>query len=88
MIDDLKSTPLAESQKLPLCFVRNLGHESYTITVDDLQVLHEAGWWNAVTMGALSNFCNPLLSSTGVHPIFIESHNRHASKRVRRGCVC
>ncbi len=87
---DLETSSLSEAEKVLLRFVAKVNHESPSITPDDIQPLHAAGWsdeaiYFAITVCALFNFYNRWVDSVGVHAMSEEAHRQFGIRTATHG---
>lgn len=90
VLDDVDTAPISSEEKSLLHFVRKVTFESSSITPDDVEEQHRAGWsdealYYAITVAALFNFYNRWISGTGVHAVSEEGHKHHAAVIASRG---
>ena len=92
VLKDPENSPLNEKEKALLRFVNKVTLNSSAITAADTEGLREAGWedgeiFSAITVSALFNFYNRWVSSSGVHPISMETTRRYAKRMADHGYV-
>ena len=91
-IHDLEGSVLPEKDKDILRFAGKITLESGTIDVQDIAVLHAAGWddtsiFYAIAASALFNFYNRFVSANGVKPVSDQAFRRLAARMAEKGYV-
>jgi alkylhydroperoxidase family enzyme len=92
VLQDLESSGLTDKDKTLFRFLDKVNHDSPSITAEDMQALHEAGWtddaiYYAITVCALFNFYNRWIDATGVHALSDEAHRQGARLSAVNGYV-
>jgi uncharacterized peroxidase-related enzyme len=92
ILDDLEGSRLEEKEKALLRFVHKVTLTFSSITAADTACLRDHGWedgaiFSAITVSALFNFYNRWVSSSGVHPVPIETTRRYAKRMADHGYV-
>lgn len=92
VLKDLDSSALSESEKVLFRFVDKVNRHSASITANDMQPLHEAGWsdeaiYYAITVCALFNFYNRWIDASGVHALSDEAHRQGGKRSATQGYV-
>ncbi len=92
VIRDFESSGLTEKEKALFRFVDRVNSCSRTITADDMQPLHAAGWdddaiYYAITVCALFNFYNRWVDASGVHALSDEGHRQGGKRSASVGYV-
>lgn len=83
MLADLETSRLSEPEKALFRFVRKVNGDSVSISPEDIDTLHAAGYsdeaiYYAITVCALFNFYNRWIDASGVHPMSDEAHRAGA----------
>jgi alkylhydroperoxidase family enzyme len=83
VLADLETSRLSEPEKALFRFVRKVNGDSVSISPEDIDTLHAAGYsdeaiYYAITVCALFNFYNRWIDASGVHPMSDESHRAGA----------
>lgn len=92
VLNDLEGSRLDEKDKALLRFVSKVTLDSSAVTAADTQELRDSGWedgaiFSAITVCALFNFYNRWVSSSGVHPVSMETTRRYAKRMADHGYV-
>ena len=92
VIRDLETSGLAEKEKALFRFVERVNRCSNTITPDNIETLHKAGWddeaiYYAITVCALFNFYNRWVDANGVHGQSDEAHRQGGIRSAAAGYV-
>src|SRR4029078_8780221 len=87
--EDIDSSSLTDAEKLLMHFLDKVNHDSPSISAEDMEPLHAAGWteeqiWYAITVCSLFNFYNRWIDATGVCALSDEAH-REGGKRSAGG---
>ena len=91
-IRDLETSGLTDKEKALFRFVDRVNRCSNTITPDDIETLHTAGWdddaiYYAITVCALFNFYNRWVDASGVHALSDEAHRQGGKRSAAIGYV-
>ncbi len=83
---------MPEPEKALLRFVSKVNSDSPSITADDMQGLHDAGWgddaiYYAITVCALFNFYNRWIDASGVHALSDQAHREGGKRTAAHGYV-
>ena len=86
VLKELETSALDEKHKALFRFVIRVNEESPSITNEDMEPLHAAGWeddaiYFALTVCALFNFYNRWIDASGVHALSEKAH-REGGKRT------
>ena len=89
VLEDIDSSSLTDAEKLLMHFLDKVNHDSPSISAEDMEPLHAAGWtdeqiWYAITVCSLFNFYNRWIDATGVCALSDEAH-REGGKRSASG---
>jgi len=89
VLEDIDSSSLTDAEKLLMHFLDKVNHDSPSISAEDMEPLHAAGWtdeqiWYAITVCSLFNFYNRWIDATGVCALSDEAH-REGGKRSAAG---
>ena len=89
---DLETSGLTEKEKALFHFVDRVNSASPTITSDNIETLHAAGWaddaiYYAITVCALFNFYNRWIDASGVHALSEEAHRQGGIRSAASGYV-
>ncbi len=92
VLEDLDHSPLTDAEKVLLRFVDKVNQQSPSISPDDIEPLHVAGWtdeqiYYAITVCALFNFYNRWIDATGVHALSDEAHREGGKRSATTGYV-
>ena len=92
MIRDLETSGLTEKEKALFRFVDKVNSSSPSITAQDMEPLHAAGWdddaiYYAITVCALFNFYNRWIDASGVHALTDEAHRQGGKRSAAAGYV-
>lgn len=92
VIRDLDTSGLSEKEKALFRFVDRVNGCSRSITPDDMETLHRAGWeddaiYYAITVCALFNFYNRWVDASGVHELSDEAHRQGGKRSAAAGYV-
>jgi hypothetical protein len=92
VIRDLETSGLSEKDKALFRFVDKVNHHSVEIGVDDMKILHAAGWeddaiYYAITVCSLFNFYNRWIDASGVHALSEEAHRQGGERSANAGYV-
>jgi hypothetical protein len=92
VLQDLETAPLDEKHKSLFRFVRKVNEAAPEITVEDVKILHAAGWeddaiYFAITVCALFNFYNRWIDASGVHALSEEAHREGGKRSAIHGYV-
>ena len=90
MLADLEASRLSEPEKALFRFVRKVNGDSVSISPEDIETLHAAGYsdeaiYYAITVCALFNFYNRWIDASGVHPMSDEAHRAGAKPFAAQG---
>ena len=89
VLEDIDSSSLTDAEKLLMHFLDKVNHDSPSISAEDMEPLHAAGWtdeqiWYAITVCSLFNFYNRWIDATGVCALSDEAY-REGGKRSAAG---
>jgi hypothetical protein len=92
VIRDLETSELTEKEKVLFRFVDRVNSCSRSITSQDIECLHTAGWeddaiYYAITVCALFNFYNRWVDASGVHALSDEAHRQGGIRSAATGYV-
>jgi hypothetical protein len=92
VIRDLETSGLDEKDKALFRFVDKANHHSPEIGVEDMKILHAAGWeddaiYYAITVCSLFNFYNRWIDASGVHALSDEAHRQGGERSANAGYV-
>ena len=92
VLRDVETSPLDEQHKALFRFVAKVNEASPSITADDMDTLHRAGWQDdaiyfAITVCALFNFYNRWIDASGVHALSEEAHREGGKRSAQHGYV-
>ena len=92
VVRDLETSGLTEKEKALFRFVDRVNSCSTSITPQDIETLHAAGWvddaiYYAITVCALFNFYNRWVDASGVHALSDEAHRQGGIRSAAAGYV-
>ena len=90
VIAGIETSKLADPDKALFRFVRKVNENSAVIGLDDIAVLHQAGFtdeaiYYAITVCALFTFYNRWIDASGVHAMSDEAHRAGAKRSAIHG---
>jgi uncharacterized peroxidase-related enzyme len=90
VLADYRTAPISAAEKALLAFVEKVNKDARSVSQQDVEALHEAGWsdeaiFDAVTVCALFNFYNRWVDATGVQQMSPEGHRASGARIARRG---
>ncbi len=90
VLADMETSSLTEAEKVLMRFVVKVNHVSYTIQLEDIDVLHASGYtdeaiYYAITVCALFNFYNRWIDASGVHAMSDAAHAVGAKRSAIHG---
>jgi alkylhydroperoxidase family enzyme len=92
VVRDLETSRLTEKEKALFRFVDKVNRCSQTISAEDMEPLHSAGWedeaiYYAITVCALFNFYNRWVDASGVHALSEEAHRQGGQRSAGAGYI-
>jgi alkylhydroperoxidase family enzyme len=90
VMNDPATSSLDDRHKALFRFIDLVNRDSSSITADNIQPLHAAGWTDeaiyfAITVCALFNFYNRWIDACGVHALSDEAHRQGGKRMAKQG---
>lgn len=90
MLEDHRTAPLSEKERVLFGFLEKVNRASNEVTREDVRAVRTAGWsdeaiYDAITVCALFNFYNVWIDATGVHDMPADAYLASGRRLATRG---